>query len=407
MLGDAGRIHLTEPLDYFTFVNLMRRCHLILTDSGGVQEEAPTLGKPLLVLRKLTERPEAFQAGLSKVVGNAARPSSPRRAGCWQDEAAYRRMVSPNNPFGDGRAAERIALAISRWAAGRRRCSSRTRSSGRWRSRRLTCRRAGCQPLVSREAATAGSGVSRGLHRERVCRSPCRQDRMANGGSSDAGEVDRGVAGEDRAVGRAAFGVHREDGAAGALAGRFRRSVVAILRGYRSRRCAGVVGAASRRNCREPKRRAARAEAPNRPSRSLSRCAGCRTARAAQATRAARRAAETGARLPSSPMSPEPLRSRCAARGRPGRYCRCRRYRPSFGRPGSPFFGARSSAEQGLAAPRAARCRDAAVSSCPQHRHQRRQLAVDLRASCRARRSVRRRRRSGLFFGPQARPACL
>lgn len=117
MLGDAGRIHLTEPLDYFTFVNLMRRSHLILTDSGGVQEEAPTLGKPLLVLRKLTERPEAFQAGLSRVVGNSRETIVAEASRLLEDPHAYRSMVSAANPFGDGRASERIVLALSRWAA--------------------------------------------------------------------------------------------------------------------------------------------------------------------------------------------------------------------------------------------------------------------------------------------------
>jgi UDP-N-acetylglucosamine 2-epimerase (non-hydrolysing) len=120
LLVDCPRIHLTEPLDYFTFVNLMRKCHLILTDSGGVQEEAPTLGKPLLVLRKLTERPEAFQAGLSKVVGNSREAIVAEASRLLQDEHAYRRMVSSDNPFGDGRAAKRIALALDRWRLGRK-----------------------------------------------------------------------------------------------------------------------------------------------------------------------------------------------------------------------------------------------------------------------------------------------
>jgi UDP-N-acetylglucosamine 2-epimerase (non-hydrolysing) len=117
-LGGTGRIHLTEPLDYFTFINLMRRAYLILTDSGGVQEEAPTLGKPLLVLRKLTERPEAFQAGLSKVVGNNRETIVAEAARLLRDQAAYRRMVSTENPFGDGRAAERIVKTLERWKSG-------------------------------------------------------------------------------------------------------------------------------------------------------------------------------------------------------------------------------------------------------------------------------------------------
>ena len=119
ILRGAPRIHLTEPLDYFTFVNLMRRSHIILTDFGGVQEEAPTLGKPLLVLRKLTERPEAFRAGLSKVVGNSRVAIVGETSRLLEDERAYREMVSLDNPFGDGRAAERIIAALGRWASGR------------------------------------------------------------------------------------------------------------------------------------------------------------------------------------------------------------------------------------------------------------------------------------------------
>jgi UDP-N-acetylglucosamine 2-epimerase (non-hydrolysing) len=119
ILHGAERIHLTEPLDYFAFVNLMRRSHLILTDSGGVQEEAPTLGKPLLVLRKLTERPEAFHAGLSKVVGNSREAIVKETSRLLEDERAYREMVSSDNPFGDGRAAERITAALDRWASAR------------------------------------------------------------------------------------------------------------------------------------------------------------------------------------------------------------------------------------------------------------------------------------------------
>lgn len=118
LLGNASRIHLTEPLDYLTFINLMRRSYLILTDSGGVQEEAPSLGKPLLVLRKLTERPEAFQAGLSKVVGNSREIIVKEASLLLQDEAAYRRMLASENPFGDGRAADRIVRALERWSNG-------------------------------------------------------------------------------------------------------------------------------------------------------------------------------------------------------------------------------------------------------------------------------------------------
>lgn len=118
VLAGIERIQLTEPLDYLAFVNLMRKCHFILTDSGGVQEEAPTLGKPLLVLRKLTERPEAFHAGLSKVVGTSREAIVTEACRLLEDEEAYRAMVSSHNPFGDGRAAERIVMALERWARG-------------------------------------------------------------------------------------------------------------------------------------------------------------------------------------------------------------------------------------------------------------------------------------------------
>ena len=119
-LMGSERIYLTEPLDYITFINLMRRAHLILTDSGGVQEEAPTLQKPLLVLRKLTERPEASQAGLSKVVGTAREAIVAEASRLLSDDSAYRAIVSRANPYGDGRAAERIAEVLCRWARGQR-----------------------------------------------------------------------------------------------------------------------------------------------------------------------------------------------------------------------------------------------------------------------------------------------
>ena len=117
-LTGSERICLIEPLDYITFINLMRRAYLILTDSGGVQEEAPTLQKSLLVLRELTERPEAFQAGLSKVVGTAREAIVTEASRLLSDDAAYRATTSGANPYGDGRAAERIAEALCRWSRG-------------------------------------------------------------------------------------------------------------------------------------------------------------------------------------------------------------------------------------------------------------------------------------------------
>jgi UDP-N-acetylglucosamine 2-epimerase (non-hydrolysing) len=120
VLNGVERIHLTPPLDYLSFINLMRRAFLILTDSGGVQEEAPTLHKPLLVLRKVTERPEAFHAGLSRVVGTSRERIVEEASRLLTDPAAYRAMAEGENPYGDGRAAERIAEVVCRWSRAER-----------------------------------------------------------------------------------------------------------------------------------------------------------------------------------------------------------------------------------------------------------------------------------------------
>ena len=119
VLSGTARIYLTEPLNYLTFLNLMARAHLILTDSGGIQEEAPTLRKPLLVLRKLTERPEAFQAGLAKIVGTSREAIVEEASQLLTDPEAYRAMSCGSNPYGDGHAAKRIMKAINRWAQGK------------------------------------------------------------------------------------------------------------------------------------------------------------------------------------------------------------------------------------------------------------------------------------------------
>jgi UDP-N-acetylglucosamine 2-epimerase (non-hydrolysing) len=109
---DMRNIHLIEPVDYLPFVYLMNRCHLIITDSGGVQEEAPSLGKPVLVMRDTTERPEAVLAGTVKLVGtNRERIISETRRLLY-DEDAYRGMSLAHNPYGDGHAAERIARIL-------------------------------------------------------------------------------------------------------------------------------------------------------------------------------------------------------------------------------------------------------------------------------------------------------
>jgi UDP-N-acetylglucosamine 2-epimerase (non-hydrolysing) len=115
LLHDTDRIHLTEPLDYITFVSLLRRCFLILTDSGGIQEEAPTFGKPVLVLRKLTERPEASQFGMAKIIGMGREAIVREASRLLTDTEAYQDMSEGANPYGDGHGSERIAEAIARW----------------------------------------------------------------------------------------------------------------------------------------------------------------------------------------------------------------------------------------------------------------------------------------------------
>jgi len=107
-LGEHHRAHLLEPLDPLSFHNLMARCHLILTDSGGIQEEAPSLGKPVVVLRRVTERPEAVAAGVALLAGTARDSVYSTAAGLLQDHAAYEAMARATNPYGDGRASQRI-----------------------------------------------------------------------------------------------------------------------------------------------------------------------------------------------------------------------------------------------------------------------------------------------------------
>jgi len=111
-LAGVDRIHLIEPLDYVSFVHLMNRAYLILTDSGGIQEEAPSLGKPVLVLRKVSERPEAIEAGAAKVVGTDAKSIVEETLLLLEDEREYSKMAKASNPFGDGHAAERIVKII-------------------------------------------------------------------------------------------------------------------------------------------------------------------------------------------------------------------------------------------------------------------------------------------------------
>lgn len=111
-LGGVPKVHLIDPLDYEPFANLMHRSHLILTDSGGVQEEAPALGKPVLVLRDSTERPEAVKAGTVKLIGTDRDIVYKESMRLLTDTGEYKRMSEACNPYGDGKASERIVKAI-------------------------------------------------------------------------------------------------------------------------------------------------------------------------------------------------------------------------------------------------------------------------------------------------------
>lgn len=111
-LSAHPNIHLVEPLDYICFVDLMRRAYLLLTDSGGVQEEAPSLGKPVLVMRDDTERPEAVQAGTATLVGHDVRRIVGAAERILDDREEYRRSSRIHNTYGDGNAASRIAARI-------------------------------------------------------------------------------------------------------------------------------------------------------------------------------------------------------------------------------------------------------------------------------------------------------
>ena len=111
LLGHHPRVVLTEPLDYDRLVAAMKGCTLLLTDSGGLQEEAPALGKPVLVLRRTTERPEAVDAGTARLVGTDSASIAQETARLLDDPAAYDQMARAVNPFGDGLASGRILQA--------------------------------------------------------------------------------------------------------------------------------------------------------------------------------------------------------------------------------------------------------------------------------------------------------
>lgn len=111
-LGGLDRVHLIEPMDYEPFANLMGKVDIVLTDSGGIQEEAPALGKPVLVLRDTTERPEAVDAGTVKLIGTAYEDVLRETNLLLDDSAHYKKMAEAANPYGDGKACERIIRAI-------------------------------------------------------------------------------------------------------------------------------------------------------------------------------------------------------------------------------------------------------------------------------------------------------
>ena len=112
-LSALPNLLLTEPLDYVSFIDLMRRAHLLITDSGGIQEEAPSLGKPVLVMRECTERPEAVEAGTVKVVGTDVAKIVGEATRLLTDEAEYARMSRIHNPYGDGQASRRISEILA------------------------------------------------------------------------------------------------------------------------------------------------------------------------------------------------------------------------------------------------------------------------------------------------------
>jgi UDP-N-acetylglucosamine 2-epimerase (non-hydrolysing) len=119
-LGDHPRIRLLPPQDYVPFVYLLSRCHFVLTDSGGVQEEAPALGKPVIVMRDTTERPEGLAAGTALLVGTDPQRIAEEGLRLMTDQRHYQRMSRAHNPFGDGRASQRIINVLADTAGYRR-----------------------------------------------------------------------------------------------------------------------------------------------------------------------------------------------------------------------------------------------------------------------------------------------
>ena len=114
-LGESARCALLPPVDYQQLVFLMKKSFLVLTDSGGIQEEAPSLGVPVLVMREVTERPEGVAAGTARLVGTDPGRIVAEASRLLDDESAYRAMAQVANPYGDGRAAQRIVQALGKY----------------------------------------------------------------------------------------------------------------------------------------------------------------------------------------------------------------------------------------------------------------------------------------------------
>ena len=112
VLGGLPNVQLLEPLDYSSFLYLLKHCHLVLTDSGGIQEEAPSLGKPVLVMRDVTERPEGVEAGTAELVGSQRAKIVSSVSRLLSDQSHYEKMSRAHNPFGDGAATERIMQVL-------------------------------------------------------------------------------------------------------------------------------------------------------------------------------------------------------------------------------------------------------------------------------------------------------
>jgi UDP-N-acetylglucosamine 2-epimerase (non-hydrolysing) len=113
-LAGSRNVLLVDPLDYKEFVKLLKLCYIIITDSGGIQEEAPSLKKPVLLMREVTERPEAVKAGAVKVVGTETERIISACCRLLDSPRAYKKMIVPRNPYGDGKTSERIVKIIQK-----------------------------------------------------------------------------------------------------------------------------------------------------------------------------------------------------------------------------------------------------------------------------------------------------